>query len=116
MNRAALYIHIETQLAPTLQHDDVMIADNLSSRKSVKAQEFLKAQGGWLLFLPPDSPDLSLSKNRIPSSTGISDGSRPALSTRCSNPSPTTANSFQQTSAKLFSKLRDILQIKGRIL
>jgi transposase len=35
------------------------IADNLSFHKSAKAQAILKAQGSWLLFLPPYSPDLN---------------------------------------------------------
>ena len=59
MNRAAFESYIETQLAPTLQPGDVVIADNLSSHKSQKAQHILKAQGNWLLFLPPYSPDLN---------------------------------------------------------
>lgn len=59
MNRAAFDIYIETQLAPTLQAGDVVIADNLSSHKSAEAQRILKAQGNWLLFLPPYSPDLN---------------------------------------------------------
>lgn len=59
MNRAAFDTYIETQLAPTLQPGDVVIADNLSSHKSAKAQDILKAQGNWILFLPPYSPDLN---------------------------------------------------------
>lgn len=59
MNRAAFDIYIESQLALTLQPGDVVIADNLSSHKSAKAQKILKAQGNWLLFLPPYSPDLN---------------------------------------------------------
>ena len=59
MNRAAFDIYIETQLAPTLQPGDVVIADNLSSHKSAYAQAVLKSQGNWLLFLPPYSPDLN---------------------------------------------------------
>jgi transposase len=59
MNRAAFDTYIETQLAQTLQPGDVVIADNLSSHKSAYAQNVLKAQGSWLLFLPPYSPDLN---------------------------------------------------------
>ena len=59
MNHAAFESYIETQLAPCLQHGEVVIADNLSSHKSAVAQAFLKAQGNWLLFLPPYSPDLN---------------------------------------------------------
>ena len=59
MNRAAFETYIETQLAPWLQPGEVVIADNLSSHKSAVAQAFLKAQGNWLVFLPPYSPDLN---------------------------------------------------------
>ncbi len=59
MNRAAFEVYIKTQLAPTLQPGDVVIADNLSSHKSAPAQDILKTQGNWLLFLPPYSPDLN---------------------------------------------------------
>ena len=59
MNRAAFDVYIETQLAPTLQPGDVVIADNLSSHKSARAQALLKSQGNWMLFLPPYSPDLN---------------------------------------------------------
>ena len=53
MNRAAFETYIERQLASYLQPGEVVIADNLSSHKSAVAQAFLKAQGYWLLFLPP---------------------------------------------------------------
>jgi len=59
MNRAAFDAYIETQLAPQLQPGDVVIADNLAAHKSQYAQEILKAQGSWMLFLPPYSPDLN---------------------------------------------------------
>ena len=58
-HRAAFETYIETQLAPCLQPGEVVIADNLSSHKSAVAQAFLKAQGNWLVFLPPYSPDLN---------------------------------------------------------
>ena len=59
LNRAAFDIYIETQLAPVLQPGDVVIADNLSSHKSARAQACLNAQRNWMLFLPPYSPDLN---------------------------------------------------------
>ena len=59
MNRADFETYIETQLAPCLQPGEVVIADNLSSHKSADAQALLKAQGSWLLFLPPYSKDQS---------------------------------------------------------
>jgi len=58
MNRAAFDTYVETQLAPCLSPGDVVILDNLSSHKSATAQACLKAQGNWMLFLPPYSPDL----------------------------------------------------------
>jgi len=59
MNRAAFDAYIETQLAPELQPGDVVILDNLSSHKSPRAAELLKAKGAWFLCLPPYSPDLN---------------------------------------------------------
>ena len=59
MNRVAFETYIETQLAPCFQPGEVVIAVNLSSHKSAVAQALLKAQGNWLLFLPPYSPDLN---------------------------------------------------------
>ena len=59
MNRVAFDTYIETQLAPTLQEDDIVILDNLAVHKSVRAAAFLKERGAWFLFLPPYSPDLN---------------------------------------------------------
>jgi transposase len=59
MNRAIFDTYIETQLAPSLAPGDIVILDNLSPHKSKASQALLKAQGNWLLFLPPYSPDLN---------------------------------------------------------
>ncbi len=59
INRAAFDTYIETQLVPELKPGDVVILDNLSSHKSPRAAELLKAKGAWFLFLPPCSPDLN---------------------------------------------------------
>lgn len=59
MDRIAFDLWVETQLAPTLQPGDVVILDNLSVHKSVRAAEILKARGAWFLFLPQYSPDLN---------------------------------------------------------
>src|SRR6056297_1609268 len=53
MNRDLFELYVETQLAPTLQPGDVIILDNLSSHKSPKAADAMKAVGAWFLFLPP---------------------------------------------------------------
>ena len=59
MNRELFELYVGTQLAPTLQPGDVIILDNLSSHKSPKAAEAMRAVGAWFLFLPPYSPDLN---------------------------------------------------------
>lgn len=59
MNKAAFETYTQTQLAPVLRPGDVVILDNLSSHKSAKAAEALKAVGCWFLFLPAYSPDLN---------------------------------------------------------
>ncbi|WP_244395889.1 IS630 family transposase [Beijerinckia indica] len=59
MNGAAFDIYIETQLAPLLAPGTVVILDNLSTHRSPRAAEALKAKGCWFLFLPAYSPDLN---------------------------------------------------------
>ena len=59
MNRAIFDVYVETQLAPVLKPGDVVILDNLSSHKSVRAENMIRSKGAWLLFLPPYSPDLN---------------------------------------------------------
>lgn len=59
INRIAFDTYIETQLVPELKAGDVVILDNLSSHKSPRAADLLKAKGAWFLFLPPYSPDLN---------------------------------------------------------
>lgn len=59
MNRVIFETYVETQLAPALKPGDVVILDNLSSHKSERAEKAIRAQGAWLLFLPPYSPDLN---------------------------------------------------------
>lgn len=59
MNKQIFEIYIKTQLAPTLSKGDVVIMDNLSSHKSLKAEQAIKDRGAWVLFLPPYSPDLN---------------------------------------------------------
>lgn len=59
MNKELFETYVETQLAPTLSPGDIVVMDNLSSHKSLKAQEALRKVGAWALFLPPYSPDLN---------------------------------------------------------
>ncbi|MEO0613248.1 MAG: transposase [Pseudomonadota bacterium] len=59
MNKAAFETYPETQLVPQLNPGDVVILNNLSSHKSVRAQEIIEQAGCWFLFLPAYSPDLN---------------------------------------------------------
>ena len=59
MNRISFEAYVEHELAPALKPGQIVIADNLSSHKSARVQEILKAQGNALIFLPPTSPDLN---------------------------------------------------------
>jgi transposase len=59
MNREIFDTYVETQLIPVLKPGDVVIMDNLSSHKSIKADSMIRATGAWMLFLPPYSPDLN---------------------------------------------------------
>ena len=71
MNRDSFETYIQGQLAPALRPGQILAArprtgggarlthDNLSSHKSTRAIELLRAQGNDLIFLPPYSPDLN---------------------------------------------------------
>lgn len=59
MNSEMFDLYFETQLAPTLCEGDVVILDNLSSRRNPGAARALREVGAWVLFLPPYSPDLN---------------------------------------------------------
>lgn len=59
MNRQIFEAYVRTQLAPLLSPGDVVILDNLSSHKSLFAEQCIRARGAWMLFLPPYSPDLN---------------------------------------------------------
>ena len=59
MNRDSFESYIECQLAPALTPGQIVVADNLSSHKSNRVFELLRAQGNDLIFLPPYSPDLN---------------------------------------------------------
>ena len=57
MDGAAFCSWVEQALAPTLEADDVVVADNLSSHKIDAARVAIEARGAILLFLPAYSPD-----------------------------------------------------------
>jgi len=46
-------------LAPALKPGDIVIMDNLPAHKVSGIRETIEAQGAYLLYLPPYSPDLN---------------------------------------------------------
>lgn len=59
MNRNSFEAYVTHELAPALRPGQIVVADNLSSHKSTKVIDLLRAQGNDLIFLPPYSPDLN---------------------------------------------------------
>ncbi len=59
MNGTIFRTYVERVLAPTLRSGDIVILDNLSSHKGIEVRRLIEAQGAYLLFLPPYSPDLN---------------------------------------------------------
>ena len=58
-NRKVFEIYIERCLLPVLKKGQIVIADNASFHKSIKAQELIESAGCILKFLPPYSPDFN---------------------------------------------------------
>jgi len=59
MNRDSFETYVLRELAPALRPGQIVVADNLSSHKSTRVIDLLRAQGNELIFLPPYSPDLN---------------------------------------------------------
>jgi transposase len=59
MNGEIFRAYIEQFLAPTLEHGDIVIMDNLPSHKVAGVREAIEARGASLTYLPPYSPDLN---------------------------------------------------------
>jgi putative transposase len=52
-------LYVEKVLVPTLRPGDIVIMDNLGSRKSTSVRRAIRAAGARLFFLPKYSPDLN---------------------------------------------------------
>jgi transposase len=50
---------VEQFLAPTLDPDDIVVADNLPSHKVAGVHQAIEARGASMMFLPSYSPDLN---------------------------------------------------------
>jgi len=59
INRELFDLSVQTRLIPTLRRGDVVILDNLSNHKSLKAAALLQDIGAWFLCLPPCCPDVN---------------------------------------------------------
>ena len=59
INGERFLAYVEQELAPTLNKDDIVIADNLGSHKSKAARQAIRKAGARLIFLPKYSPDLN---------------------------------------------------------
>jgi transposase len=59
INAALFEEWVKECLAPMLKPGDVVVMDNLSSHKSERIEELIKAAGAELRYLPPYSPDMN---------------------------------------------------------
>src|SRR6202048_1870314 len=62
MNGNAFLAYVEQILAPSLQHGDIVVLDNLSAHKVPGVREAIEAAQATLLYLPPYSPDFNPSE------------------------------------------------------
>jgi transposase len=63
INRRAFEAYIAQFLVPELRRGDIVIMDNLSSRKGPAVRAMIEAAGAMLLYLPPYSPDFNPIEN-----------------------------------------------------
>lgn len=63
INQIAFEKFVEAILVPTLNPGDLVILDNLSSHKSKRTADLIRAAQADLLFLPPYSPDFNPIEN-----------------------------------------------------
>jgi transposase len=54
---------VKQGLVPCLQHDDVVVMDNLATHKVAGVREAIEATGARLEYLPPYSPDFNPIEN-----------------------------------------------------
>lgn len=59
MNGELFLAYVQQQRVPTLNPNDIVVMDNLSSHKRVGVQKAIEATGATLMYLPPYSPDLN---------------------------------------------------------
>jgi transposase len=63
INREASETYVEKVLVPELRSGDVVIMDNLSSRKGARIRALIESAAATLLYLPPYSSDFNPIEN-----------------------------------------------------
>jgi transposase len=63
MDGEAFVAWCEQLLAPALAEESIVVMDNLAAHKVTGVREAIEAHGASLLYLPPDSPDLTPIEN-----------------------------------------------------
>lgn len=63
VNRISFETYVEKVLLPELRAGDVVVMDNLSSRKGPRLRELIECVGARLEYLPPYSPDFNSIEN-----------------------------------------------------
>jgi len=112
MNRDAFLTYVETVLAPTLSHGDMVVIDNLPAHKGEAVRTLIENRGATLVFLPPYSPDLNpiemafaklkellRKKKSVPSKTCGTSSTISATSSRHSNAGTSSAKSDMFTTS-----------------
>ncbi len=59
INGERFLAYVNEELTPTLNKDDIVVADNLGSHKSKAVRQAIRNVGARLIFLPKYSPDLN---------------------------------------------------------
>ena len=59
MTGLAFLAYVEQFLAPALAPGDVVVLDNLAAHKVDGVRQAIAAAGGWILYMPPYSPDFN---------------------------------------------------------
>lgn len=59
MDGACFLAYVQEVLCPTLKAGDIVVCDNLSTHKDIRARQAIEAVGARLRFLPQYSPDLN---------------------------------------------------------
>jgi hypothetical protein len=95
--------YIEHLLCPVLKPGDVVVMDNLSAHKAQAVREWIENAGAELLYLPPYSPDLHLSRRPGQNSNNCSARPRHEAKKHSIRPSPKLCNISRPATHRLGS-------------